>query len=765
MQIQSVGNIGRKEMENMNRRMFLKNLGLGAASFAMLGCELQSQKGACSPKTIQPNVVIFYADDLGWGDIRSHNTNPNHFRYTPTIDRIFNEGIEFKNYMTHCVCSPSRAGLLTGKHYANVGAGPRTGGTLPSDIRNFAKDYKTAGYKTGAFGKWHNGLPNFPAEGNGAEVDYNKDAKWNDLHREKTLNLKNNIFENHKGWKWGQGVNAYGFDRFVGYYNGGGDLFDRYVDWHHDLDWWHDRSYRGDETGYTTDLITKYAIQFIDDCQADPFLCYIPHEAVHSPLQLKCSDLREFCEKLDTELGIKGQWDYMSNIRSPATGRRIADVAELRCEGGADFDVGKIDPKKSHYAPLVYATYLYSLDKSVGEVIQKITDIGKLKETIFFFASDNGAAPAGINIPFRGGKHSLWEGGIHVPAAIWWPGTFDKNTAPYSPCDHSYDGFISYIDIYPTLMSMSGQSCLGTNLDGMDCWANLRKRTECRSDMTDAIYWMWLDYGAVRTRRWKLHYSESTRRIELYDLAGDIEETNNVASANPAQRDQLIGLYRKWIKENNYAMSFMTIDKSNIRHLDPSPSGEVLEVKAIQTKAIKNTDTNGVFVRFSDGAGWEKEYDAYVHPGDRVEFDIYVCDDSEITTGCFYTPGDGWNPFYKTNNGLNQDAVKLVDLVLPKGVWKRQVVGIGNYCPGTLPVNFIALQSTNPGYYHYCLDNIIIRKNDGKIRSVIWSSKSNFAPLLFRYKGVSYNSMVDAKTAPGFPFSDIQIAAVDTVKG
>ena len=129
---------------------------------------------AQSPTTSTPNVVIFYADDFGWGDIRHHNTDPAHFRYTPNMDRIFAEGIEFKNYMTHCVCSPSRAGLLTGKHYANVGAGPRTGGTLPNDVQNFAKDLRAAGYKTGAFGKWHNGLPNFPAEGNGARLRQKK---------------------------------------------------------------------------------------------------------------------------------------------------------------------------------------------------------------------------------------------------------------------------------------------------------------------------------------------------------------------------------------------------------------------------------------------------------------------------------------------------------------------------------------------------------------------------------------------------------------
>ncbi len=708
-----------------------------------------------------PNVVVFYADDFGWGDLRCHNENPEHFRYTPNMDRMFSEGVEFKNYITHCVCSPSRAGLLTGKHYANVGAGPRTGGTLPNDIRNIAKDFQAAGYRTGAFGKWHNSLPNFPEDGNGARVDYNKVAKFNELHGEKTLDLTNNIFENHKGWKWGEGVNAYGFDRWVGFYAGGGDHFDHYVDWHHDADWWHDRKYRGDEFGYRTDLITKYAMEFIEKNKEGSFFCYIPQEAVHGPLQLKRSDLKEFCEKLDTELGIKGQWDYVSNLISPTTGRRLGDVKQLRCDKGGEFDVNKIDPGQTHYAHLAYAAYVYTLDKSIGAVTKKVDELGLAKDTIFLFASDNGATPKGINTPFRGGKHSLWDGGVHVPAAIWWPGTFDKNTKPYSPKKNTYDGLIGYMDLYPTLMAMTGQPCLATDLDGINCWPNLKARTECRpSAIDDAVFWMWLDHGTVRTKKWKLFYSESRNRVELYDVEKDVEETTNLASAEPEVCEALIKSYCDWIKENNYAMTYITMDPGNISHPDPAPEGEILEVNATQTEAIKNPDGNGVFIRFSNGTGWDEEYDAFVHAGDRVEFDIYVCEDSDIVKGCTYIPGNGWNPFYHSGNGLNQDGVPLVNVELPKGVWTRQVVGIGNYSPGIIPVNLIALQSRTPGKYHYYMDNIVIRKKDGGIRSVIWKSKSDFAPILYRYKRKNHDSLEKAKAVKGFPFSDISLSVV-----
>jgi len=700
----------------------------------------------------KPNVVLFYADDLGWGDLRHHNTAPEHFRYTPNMDRLFTDGVELGNYMTHSVCSPSRAGLLTGRHYANVGAGPRTGGTLPNNIPNIAKDFKAAGYRTGAFGKWHNSHPNFPEDGNGKRVDYNKAATFNELFGERTLDLTNNIFENHKGWKWGEGVNAYGFDRWVGYYNGGGDFFNRYVDWHHDVDWWHDRKYRGDEKGYTTDLITKYAIEFIESSKKNPFFCYIPQEAVHDPLQLKRSDLIEFCAKLDSELGIKGQWKFVSNIVSPDTGRKIGDVAEIRCEQDEEFDVYRIDPDQKHYAHLVYSAFLYSLDKSIGAVVEKVTALGLLNDTIFFFASDNGATSKGVNAPFRGGKHSLWEGGVHVPAAFWWPGRFEKS---------AYDGFISYLDIYPTLMGMAGLMCTARELDGKDCWKALQANAECRPDpINDAIFWMWYDHGTVRTRKWKLYYSEDARQVKLYDMERDVEETTDLAASNPEIREKLIRRYRDWINENNYAMSFMPIDKTNISHPDPNPEGDVLEIKAEQVAGMKKPYSDGLFIRFSDGEGWREEYDAYIHAGDRIEFDIYVCEDSDITSGCTYMPGNGWLPFYKQGVGLNQDGVEVVNAELPKGKWTRQVIGIGNYCPGPIPVNYIALQSGKPGTYHVYMDNIVIRKKDGGIRSVIWQSKEDFAPILYRYKGINHQKLEKAKAVKGFPFSDISIGVL-----
>ena len=700
-----------------------------------------------------PNVVLFYADDLGWGDLGVNNSDREWFRHTPNIDKLFERGIRLENYMTHCVCSPSRAGLLTGKHYASVSAGPATGGTLPNDIPNIAKDFKAAGYVTGAFGKWHNSMPNFPEGGNGQRFDYNKDKVWSELHREHTCDLANGMFDNHKGWEWGEGVNAYGFDRWVGYYNGGGDLFDRYVDWHHDIDWWHDRRYVPDEKGYTTDLITKYAVDFIRNNEERPFFCYIPHEAVHHPLQVKLADLKALCRHFP------GQWEYVRHVVSPTTRRKIEDVDEIRCDRGAEFDAERIDPGRKRFHRLIYATYLYSLDQSVGKVVEEIAALGLRDRTIFMFTADNGATHDGCNLPFRGSKHTLWEGGVHVPAAIWWRGNFDANTAPFTPENNRYMGLISYLDVYPTLLSMAGQSCRGQGLEGINYWPSLKRNLEIRSGISDVYYWMWTDHGAIRTDRWKLLYSESNNKTALYDLDADVSEELNVADAHPEVVEGLASMYGQWIARNDYSVSYLPVAAGAVT--PPAPEGDVLEVKATQTARIDNGFHDGVYLRIAGADGWGEALGKYIDTGDRLEYDLYVSDDSEVTSGISYCAGKGWDPFFSPGNGINQDGESPSLMRLPQGKWIRQVIGIGNMCPQSLVVSYIALQSRRPGRYHFYLDNVVVRRHDGTIRKALWASEEDSDHLIIRHKKKNYNGIQKAVVGSRMPFRSISLETVD----
>ena len=702
-----------------------------------------------------PNVIIFFADDFGWGDLSINNKDPFYFRHTPNLDELFTNGVRLENYVTHCVCSPSRAGLLTGLHYAKVHSGPETGGTLPNHMPNIAKDFQAAGYKTGAFGKWHNGMPNFPEEGDANVADFDDVKVWNELYQLWTCDLEDNIFTNTKGWEWGEGVNAYGFDRWVGYHSGGGDLFSRFINWHHEIDWWHDRSYVPEEKGYTTDLITKHAMNFIQENSHGPFFCYIPHEAVHGPVQVKLEDLKELCAQFP------GEWDYVRNIVSPRTGNRLEDIEELRCESGAEFDLTRIDPEMEHFTHLIYATYVYSLDKSVGKVIQKVKDLGQLENTIFLFASDNGATPRGCNLPFKGGKHSLWDGGVHVPAAIWWPGHFDKNTKPYAPGDNKYEGFIGYIDMYPTLMSMTGNKCNAVELDGIDSWTHLQKRTNPRPGMENPIFWMWRDHGSVRTERWKLMYSESGGRNELYDLHADVGETTDVSDEHPEIEDALIALYKEWLRKNNFAMSYVSIPEENIFEKEPQPDGDILEIRAVG----KDTDIGSpIYIKCMREATFSKSPGQYIQTGDRLEYDIYVCEDSDFTSGMYISAARGPSPYYNSGNGINQFGELVQNAELVKGEWTRQVVGLGNLCPGGGSTNYISLVGSGYGNYHFYLDNVVIRKKDGSLYNVIWDSEENLTEPSLQHGREKYGSIDNAIASEEFPLEELSISVVKSNK-
>jgi len=101
----------------------------------------------------RPNIVYIMSDDVGWGDLSVHGGGVP----TPNLDGLFSRGVELTQFMGWCVCSPTRAMLLTGRHPIRVGTAPEVGGELDLDETTIAEGFKANGYRTGVFGKWHNG--------------------------------------------------------------------------------------------------------------------------------------------------------------------------------------------------------------------------------------------------------------------------------------------------------------------------------------------------------------------------------------------------------------------------------------------------------------------------------------------------------------------------------------------------------------------------------------------------------------------------------
>jgi arylsulfatase A-like enzyme len=183
----------------------------------------------------RPNVVIFLADDQGWGDLSLHG---NKDLATPNIDSLAKDGVRFDRFYVCAVCAPTRAEFLTGRYHPRTGVYGVSRGAerMNLDERTIAEAFQAANYATGCFGKWHNGM----------QYPYHPRAR--------------------------------GFDTFVGYCSGHwGDYFDAELE--------RDGEYFKSE-GYITDVVTNEAIQFIEKNKDEPFFCYIPLPTPHSPMQV-----------------------------------------------------------------------------------------------------------------------------------------------------------------------------------------------------------------------------------------------------------------------------------------------------------------------------------------------------------------------------------------------------------------------------------------------------------------------------------------------
>ena len=613
--------------------------------------------GVVCAEARQPNVVLFYADDFGWGDLSVNGGKI----LTPNMDRIFNEGVRFDNYTTHCVCSPSRGGLLTGRHYINIHAGPLTGGELDPEETTIAESFKAAGYATGAFGKWHNGAP--PSYG----------KKLTEPSKQRYV--------------LGHGVNAHGFDRYVGYYGGGPSYFSRYSGIFRHQAWYHDTNNMPDEVGYTTDLITKYALEFIEMHKDEPFFCYIPQEAMHNPLHAKYEDILRVPETVRNGTALLTKEEYNQYFLVERAWEKM--------------------PKEQR--PIVRAAMLMSLDDSIGKVLGFLEQEGIFDSTIILFASDNGATPDGNNLPLRGGKHTLFEGGIHVPAAIWW----DKGGLSGG---RAYSGDFGYLDVYPTLCALAGVERLpGRLLDGRDLTQVIRSG---KDNVATTHHWVWMREGATRQGRWKLIYN--LEEMQLYDLKNDLEESENLAAKKPEMVKTFKATHEKWLKKVKCNPSYARPQVEN--EGAAAPEGDVLEFYAEQVSEVR-TPEKGLFFIFTTG---KRIVGESILPGDVLEYDICVAEDGRMD-GFFYTPARGGKPHFLSRTGYDQFGRLQVEGPGPQGgagVWEHRIVGIGETCPANVGNNIMCLIGREPGIYHFYLDNLVLRKANGRVIT-LWKDSSN----------------------------------------
>ena len=210
---------------------------------------LLAATGARAQPQRQPNIIVIVADDLGWNDVGFHNPDI----VSPHLNRLAQKGVELTRFYVASLCSPTRAGLLTGRYPDRFGIRngvirPNMIGGLPLGEKTLANVLAGAGYeKRAAFGKWHLG---------------HSDVRYHPLQR--------------------------GFTSFYGHYNGAIDYFTHYrdgaLDWHRNYDVSRD-------TGYSVELIGREVASFIHTAGEAPFFAYVAFNGVHSPLQAREQDL------------------------------------------------------------------------------------------------------------------------------------------------------------------------------------------------------------------------------------------------------------------------------------------------------------------------------------------------------------------------------------------------------------------------------------------------------------------------------------------
>jgi arylsulfatase A-like enzyme len=261
---------------------------------------------------------------------------------------------------------------------------------------------------------------------------------------------------------------------------------------------WHRNDQFVEEEGHSTDLIAREAIRWIDSGR-QPFFIYVAFTAVHVPVE------------------VPEEWIKLYD------GKKFYD-----------------DPVKDESYKR-YAAYVTHMDDAIGRIVKVLERTGRRKNTLIVFASDNGSFPSwkpsgkypgtykacpvlGSNLPYRGRKATLYEGGIRVPAFANWPGKLKPNTL---------DRPVHVVDWMPTIMRLAGcKPQQDLKWDGQDIWPLLTGRVTDPEPRT--LYWKFRGGGsAVRHGDWKLIVNENERTSESYNLADDPYEENDLAQKYP----------------------------------------------------------------------------------------------------------------------------------------------------------------------------------------------------------------------------------------
>lgn len=466
------------------------------AGFLALCLSLATAVSAADEKL---NFLFILADDLGYMDVGFNNANT--FYETPNLDLLAASGMVFTDFYAACqVCSPTRASILTGKYPArsnttNFFSGRRAGTFLPADFEThmaleevtLAEALKEHNYRTFFAGKWHLGPKGYWPTDQGFDINM------------------------------GGGVNGLPRSYFSPYRNV-------------------ENLPAGPEGEFLTNRLATESVKFLDGVKQIPFLLYLSFHSVHTPLQAP-KDLIAKYEAKAKKLGRtndKGRWGTIREVDP-----------KLKLKGPR-----KLRIRQDH---ATYAAMVESLDTAVGRVLDRLNELGLKDNTAVIFMSDNGGVSTSegwptSNLPYKGAKGWMYEGGIREPVVIRWPGVTPPGTRCNVPAIST--------DFYPTMLDMAGFTQKGEqHVDGKSLVPLLRN--PFAKFRRGPIFWHYPHYAnqggfpasAIRDGDYKLIQDLEDGAVELYNLIDDPEEHNNLEQLESDRAEEMLASLKAWRKE------------------------------------------------------------------------------------------------------------------------------------------------------------------------------------------------------------------------
>lgn len=452
----------------------------------------ENSEGNQPPKS----VLFILVDDLGYMDIGANN--PNTFYETPNIDKLAASGMRFTDgYAANPVCSPTRYSIMTGRYPSRVDAtnffsGRRSGkfnpaplnDRMPLDEITIAEALKEHGYQTFFAGKWHLG----PTE------EYWPTQQGFDVNR-----------GGHRGG------GPYGGKKYFSPYE-------------------NPTLSNGPEGEHLPDRLARETSEFMEEHRDEPFLAYLSFYSVHTPLM--------------------APKDLVAKYQAKAKKLGLSDENAFAEEEQVFGDKPRRVRIQQNHA--VYAAMVEAMDRAVGKVLNQITKLGLDDSTAVFFIGDNGGLSTSegsptSNLPFRGGKGWIYEGGIREAFLARCPGVTTPGSVSSEP--------VCSTDFYPTILEYCGLPLKpNQHLDGQSL-IPLMSGEERLS--RENLFWHYPHYSnqggfpaaALRNRDWKLIERFEDGRVHLYHLKDDPGERKDRSKDFPDRVMRMRENLHRWYRE------------------------------------------------------------------------------------------------------------------------------------------------------------------------------------------------------------------------